>query len=566
MIKAHVMMTRAGVLVVTLAIGGVSTGCGDHGGAGPDGREVDVDASGPPDAPACTTPVAEDPLAAQRLACAFQAGDRAAATVGLGEAARAALPIQHVIVLMKENRSFDHIFGGLRDVQPDAETFAASFTNPDPHGNAVAPFHLATTCIKYDPGHQWQAMHDQIDGGAMDGYAKVAGAYTSTDGWFALGYYTRDDLPFYYWLASTYALADHYFPSVRSGTFPNRDYLLLGTSDKVMSTGTTVWPDPTLPIIFDELDAAHVSWGVYADAGDEPFEGALDDPDHAWKGQHGYKTTDQLLAQLADGSLPSVVFVDAREGSADEHPAADVQVGEAWTRRLYQAVIASPLWAHTALLFTYDEGGGFFDHVPPPDDACLARPADAQFHELGTRVPLIAISPWARRHHVSHARKEHTSITRFIEAIFDLPALTARDANSDALLDLFDFGCAPAMIEDAPMAGSGGCRGTTIATDKPAYASGEPITITFANGAGHQKDWIGVYPKGTTPGSLSTIFGYVGGGGHAATGGRTDGSVTLGAGSENKKGDWPLHSGRWVAWFLVSDGYTSLASVEFTVF
>ena len=260
-----------------------------------------------------------------------------------------------------------------------------------------------------------------------------------------------------------------------------------------------------------------------------------------------------------------MVFVDAREGSADEHPAADVQVGEAWTRRLYGAVTASPAWSSTVMLFTYDEGGGFFDHVPPPDDACLARPADSQFHELGTRVPLIAVSPWARRHFVSHARKEHTSITRFIEAVFGLPALTARDANSDGLLDMFDFNCAPSPIAPAPASGGGGCQGPRVSTSKAAYAPGEPITIAFQNGPGHQRDWIGIYPRGTTPAPVSTIFGYVGGGVHVPTGARTDGEITLAAGSQNRSTVWPLTSGRWVAWFLVNDTYTPVAFVEFTV-
>ncbi len=133
-----------------------------------------------------------------------------------------------------------------------------------------------------------------------------------------------------------------------------------------------------------------------------------------------------------------------------------MQVGEAWTRAIYQAVVTSPHWPTTAMLFTYDEGGGFFDHVPPPT-SCVARPEDADFFELGVRVPLLVISPWAKRHFVSKTQKEHTSITRFLEAIFDLPALTARDANSDALLDMFDFSCPPAPIPDAPAAGSGGC-------------------------------------------------------------------------------------------------------------
>jgi phospholipase C len=114
-------------------------------------------------------------------------------------------------------------------------------------------------------------------------------------------------------------------------------------------------------------------------------------------------------------------------------------------------------------VWTYDEAGGFADHVPPPNHACVARPnvaADQEFFELGVRVPLTVISPYARPHHVSHVTQEHTAVTRFIEVVFGLPALTSRDANSDALLDMFDFDCPPAFLHppSAPAAGVGGCK------------------------------------------------------------------------------------------------------------
>jgi phospholipase C len=394
----------------------------------------------------CPSPVPADSSAAARMACTFEAGAL--------PAEHAPLPIQHIVVMMKENRSFDHIFGGLAALQPDAEVFPAGFTNPDLAGNPVAPFHLTTTCVAHDPGHQWADMHAQVNGGKMDGYVVSAASTTGTDGYFALGYYDANDLPFYYFLASTYALADHYFPSVRSATFPNRDYLLLGTSDGVTATQYTNWPDPSLPSIFDRLDGAGVTWSVYAD--DHPLEETLNDPNHKWETLHPWQPVSALLAELAAGTLPSVVFVDGRENLYDEHPTADVQRGEAWSKRIYDAAVAGPAWDSTVLLFTYDEAGGFFDHVPPPE-ACLARPQDGMFHELGTRVPLIAISPWARRHYVSKTTKEHTSITRFIETVFNLPSLTARDANSDPLLDMFDFGCQPSPLPDAPEAGAGGC-------------------------------------------------------------------------------------------------------------
>jgi phospholipase C len=549
----------------------LAAACGGSTHEGPDASSsADAAASagdaGPTDAPgaSCPSAVAADPHSADRLACTFKAGAKAADTVGLDEAARAAIPIKHIVVMMKENRSFDHIFGGLGALQPDAEVFPATFTNPDAGGAAVAPYHLANTCVGFDPDHQWNAMHAQIDGGKMDGYVKSAASTTGSDGHFALGYYEQADLPFDYWLATTFAIADHDFASVRSGTFPNRDYMLLGTSDKVTATQFSVWPDPSLPSIFDELDHAGVTWGVYGD--DHALEETLNNPAKNFEAAHPPKSVQALIDGFAAGDLPQVVFVDGRENIEDEHATADLQVGEQWTKRLYDAAAASTLWNQTVIFYTYDEAGGFFDHVPPPDDACLARPADSMFHELGTRVPLIAISPWARRHYVSHTRKEHVSITRFIEAVFGLPALTARDANADALLDMFDFTCAPGVVPAAPAAGTGGCGGNAnLTVSQTSYVKGDPIVFTFSGGLGNPKDWIGVYPRNVAPHSGSTIWGYVGGGGHTATTGVTAGTITLAAGSQNNAGDWPLPVGQWTAYFLVNDGYTSIASVPFDV-
>lgn len=407
----------------------------------------------------------------QRQACMFGAGTKATVSLGISDATRKKIPIQHIIVAMKENRSFDHLFGKLGSGQPASEPIPADFSNLDGDGKAVAPFHLDTTCEQTDPGHQWDDMHAQVNGGKMDGFitnaitstqtSLPAGA-TSTDGHFVMGYYDESDIPFYYFLAKTYALADRHFPSVRSGTWANRDYLYCGTSDGVKNTLTDGIPGASVQTIFDKMDAQQVTWAAYADDG--PLSLALE-----WPLTHpGVHPVQDLLDGLASGDLPSVSFVDGRLfGTADhpeedDHPPADVQVGEAWLKKLYDATVASPLWDKTAILFTFDEAGGFADHVPPPEKSCIARPnnpKDADFFELGVRVPLIAISPWARRHTVSHVQHEHTSITRFIELVFDLPAMTARDANSDALLDMFDFGCkSPAAIPDAPESGTGGCN------------------------------------------------------------------------------------------------------------
>ena len=502
-------------------------------------------------------------LASQRAACAFQAGARATETLPLTPAERAAIPIKNVVVLMKENRSFDHLLGKLHDtLQPDSEGIPPTFSNTDRNGATVAPFHEPTTCVSHDPDHQSLGMHAQVNGGQMDGFVTSAAYSTGTDGHFVMGYYDSTDLPFYTWFASTFALADRHFPSVRSGTYPNRNYLLLATADGVSATGAG-FPNPSTPTIFDALDAAGVTWGVYSDG--SLLSGTLN-----WtmshKGAHPFA---EFLKALDDASLPQVVFVDGIDNVEDEHPTGDVQRGEAWTRNVYQHAISSKLWPGLALIWTYDEAGGFADHVPPPGSSCLARPQDGPFTELGVRVPLVVASPWAKPHYVSHVVREHTAITRFIEAVFDLPALTARDANSDGLLDLFDFGKS-ALLQPpaAPPAGVGGCGNVVLTADKPNYAPGDPIVVSFKNAPGNEpKDRIAVYPytaNGPTPPAPGAILYQYIGNTHAPSTSPASGAVTLDASSVDK-GPWPLPVGGYIAYYLLNDGYASVASIDFNV-
>jgi phospholipase C len=511
-----------------------------------------------------------DPLAAARAACKFTTGAKVTETLPLTESARAAMPIKHVIVLMKENRGFDHMLGELHsNGQPGVEAIPSSFYNLDSTMAKVSPFAETTTCVSHDPDHQWGAMHTQVDCGAMDGFVSSASSSTGTDGKFALGYYGAKDLPFYYWLASTFAINDRHFASVRSGTFPNRNFLLLGTADGVISTGAG-FPNPSTPTIFDNLDKAGVSWGVYSDG--SLLSGTLN-WDYSHKGAYHFAN---FLSALDDGSLPSVVFVDGIDDVEDEHPTANVQIGEAWTRNIYEHLTASPLWSSTAMLWTYDEAGGFFDHVPPPNSACVARPAilaDARFTELGVRVPMVVVSPWAKKNYVSHVVQEHTALTRFIEAVFDLPALTSRDANSDALLDMFDFSGSAGPLANpgtAPAAGTGGCvGGLQLTSAKPNYTSGETISITFKNAPGtNAKDWIAVMPYPATgptpPGSGYLLSKYIGGTATPSTSPKT-GTITLDASTLHAPATWPLAKGGYIAYYLVDGGYTQLASIDFNV-
>lgn len=428
-----------------------------------DGTASDVATDGATDAPTdapksdaptdgggCGSVVFTDTLKDERTACKFAKGAKVDATLGVTAAMRAKIPITHVIVVIQENRSFDHYFGTLsKHGQPDADGWPAGYTLPDDAGKRVATFHRTRTCQDTDTPHSWDPSHRDWNGGKMDGFVKEADNGTS-DGHYVMGSYEATELPFYNFLANTYSISDRYFASVIGPTWPNRLYMYAATSDGVKNTGGTPMAD-SVPTLFDALDKAKVKWGVYTDGGSR--QGCM-----GWTSSHvGMANFATFLAKLADGTLPPVVFVDPSGANQDEHPPNDVQKGEAWSRRIYEAAIKSPLWKELVVFHTYDEFGGFPDHVPPPK-ACLAAADQTEFDRLGFRVPLIAYSPWVKAHHVSHVTHSHTSITRFIELLHDIPALTGRDANSDAMLDLFDFGCMSfASAKSSPAAGTGGC-------------------------------------------------------------------------------------------------------------
>ncbi len=528
-------------------------GCGEDDSAGAAGSTA--------------LPPADPSFQIAREACTFSGGAKVEETLGLTAAQRVGIPIKHVVVLMKENRSFDHVLGKLHEQgQPGTEPIPAEFQNPtsSAKNKFVAPFHAPTTCWSQDPGHQWASMFLNVNDGLMDGFITNAKLSTTSDGNFVMSYYEQTDLPFYYWLASTFALNDRHFPSVRSGTFPNRDYLMLGTSDGVTSTGDG-YPKPETPTIFDALDKAGVTWGVYSDGG-------LLSESLNWDYRH--KNTGHLadfLAALDGATLPQVTFVDGIDSVEDEHPTGDMQYGEAWTRNIYEHARASRYWSNMALIWTYDESGGFFDHVPPPENLCVARPQDAAFHQAGVRVPLVVISPWARPHYVSHMVEDHTAITRFIETLFNLPALTARDANSSALLEMFDFG-APSLESPppAPAVGRDGCGDLTLSLDKTVYETGEAIEVRFANApALNPRDRIAIFAdpaSGAPPPSRDTILDWVYvGGTQMQTTTPIAGTVRLDASTIVVGQSWPLAAGRYVAEYLPNSTYASIEAVAFEV-
>ncbi len=382
--------------------------------------------------------------------CRFAAGALPADTLAPGGLHGAQIPIDHIVVLMQENRSFDHYFDQLfREGAPPERRLAPLPPNPDPTGGPpIHPFLQTRLCDVADVSHSWNASHQQWNGGQNDGFAASNAVPQDPSGSRALGYYGGADLPFYYALYSTFSMSDRHFASLLGPTYPNRMFLLAGTSYGHVHNDFPAGANEYSPSIFDRLTDAGISWKVYF--GDLPFTSMF-----ARVRQFGAERsvpTAEFYADAAAGTLPQVTFIEPKyfggpNEESDEHPPANPQAGQAFVAQVVRALFDSPLWPHTALFLTYDEHGGYYDHVPPPP-ACVPgdRPpilhegdVAADFDRYGFRVPFVLVSPYARPHYLSHRVQDHTSILRFIETRFDLPALTARDANADPLLDLFDF-------------------------------------------------------------------------------------------------------------------------------
>ncbi len=392
--------------------------------------------------------------AADRAKCKFGAGDLPAASLGDAPALGAHIPIDNIVLVMQENHSFDAYFSSLTIPGQTLDGASPTATNPDPLGGVISRFHQTDLCID-DPAETWDPMHRSINGGKLDGFARESAATDPIDdphGTRSMGYYEESDLPFYYSLARGFSISDRHFASVQANTFPNRLFYFAATS--FGRTADTFPPpnDPSgkpYPNIFTRLNDAKVSWKDYAQ--DVPTA-ALLQPTWLANAAH-FATYDEFFNDAAAGTLPSVAWVegtfDASGASYDEDPPSDIQLGQSMVSAVVTALTESPQWPHAALFFSYDEPGGFYDHVPPPaacapddippDPDNLADTVPAGFDQDSLRVPLIVVSPYAKRGYVSHEVTDHTSILRFVEARFDLPALTHRDANAEPPFDMFDF-------------------------------------------------------------------------------------------------------------------------------
>ncbi|APR87308.1 Acid phosphatase [Minicystis rosea] len=444
------------------------TGAGGSGGAGSGGSVADAG----PDVlmpPPITRTEDEAALAPKREACAFKAGAWPAETIGKDYPVGKDIPINHVIVIMQENRSFDHYLGRLVPqgyykpgdfTTPTSSGFThhdeldvppAGWSNPDGEGGTVVPHPDDEYC--YGVNHSWDAMHDDYDDGKLDHFV----TQNNPNGQRTFFYQDDTVIPFYYALANTFAVGDRYFASVLSSTWPNRYFLMAGTSfgigDNSFATNDTA--DHPAPQIFSLLESAGRTWKDYTDG---PHMLAFF-PFFGWRSESLANYGDipcALLGDIKNNTLPDVAFVMGNEVTAtsDEGPSALPGIGGQLVETILRTLFASPAWKDTAVFITYDENGGLADHVPPPP-ACKPddltphdgknNPLPGAFDRYGFRVPFIVVSPYARAHFASHTVHDHTAITRFIEARFGLPALSARDANATPPMEMFDFENPPFM-------------------------------------------------------------------------------------------------------------------------
>ena len=404
----------------------------------------------------------DGPFATKRKACTFKAGDLPSATFG-PSIATMKIPLDVIVVAMQENRSFDHYFWNLRDATngyPDADVPTSPVSLPSANkSGSVTSFHQDAYCVE-DPDHTWTVQHTDFDSGKMDGFALTNGTTADPNGHRVLGWYDEGDLPYYYAWATTFGVSDHHFCSVLGPTFPNRFYAYQGTSNGL--TGNTV-QDVGTATIFEMLETKKVSWAIYSYSTTQPLEGIYG-TSLCTKYAGKCKSSGAFDPDAAAGKLPQVAFLDA---GSSEHPPEDMQVGERDVARKLNDLMKSPQWANAAFFLTYDENGGFYDHEPPPS-ACLpdaTKPISGSgaFDHTGFRVPLLVASPYSKPHHLSHVVTDHTSILRFLELRFDLPALGARDANADVPLDFFDFSTAafatPPTMPDATPNAAKSCTG-----------------------------------------------------------------------------------------------------------
>jgi len=363
-------------------------------------------------------------------------------------------PIQHIVFIIKENRSFDNYFGQFPGAN-GATTGVLSSGQP-------IPLTHAPDYTWHDVGHDWYSGVEVIDGGKMDLFDVNYGANIHGD-YLAFTQMGQSDIPNYWQYATTFELADNMFSSQHGDSLPNHLYTIAATADGVISIPTAVGTSQSwgcdnnaggtvevmdssgnitnVPPCFDFttmadiLDGAGISWKSYASPyGEVGYQGntysAIRQIRYGPDWTNNVVTQPQFVSDALAGSLPAVSWLTPT-GTTSEHPyAGSVCYGENWTVSMINAVMQGPDWNTTAILLAWDDFGGMYDHVPPPV---------VDMYGLGPRVPLLVISPYAMAGTVTHTEYELSSVLRFMEDVFGLPSLDNRDATANSLTSAFNY-------------------------------------------------------------------------------------------------------------------------------
>jgi phospholipase C len=385
--------------------------------------------------------------------------------------------LNHIIFMLQENRSFDSYFGRLGAYRAAAgvggsiDGLPANASNPSFDGASNVPAFKMQSACSGDLSSSWNESHFAVNRNnpsdlahpLMNGFVWAAGHFArdtglaDVNGIRAMGYYDETALPFYYFMATQFATSDRFFSPVLARTQPNR------IADFAATTAGHVYP-PTATLnvktIFDLLDQAKIDYRIYET---NPGSSTMNDFT-GFRAKHtpNFAPIGDYFKDLGQGTLPPVAFIETGEDSGqDEHPDNNVQVGAAFTASLINALMQSTSWKDSVFLLSWDEGGGLYDHVSPqpavPPDGLAPSdlaPTDVPgtFNTTGFRVPLIVVSPFARKGYVSHTTMDATAILKLIEDRFGLPSLTRRDAAQPSMLEFFDFSSAPSMTPPTPPA------------------------------------------------------------------------------------------------------------------
>lgn len=358
-------------------------------------------------------------------------------------------PIKHIIVVMQQNHTFDNYFGTYPNADgiPQGTCLPVSMNDPA-NTSCIAPFHIGDYPLS-DLTHSVNIFGEEYNQGKMDGFVAALNAMHE-DGRLSMAYFDDRDIPYYWNLADQYVLFDHYFTSAHTGSITNRMFWVSGVpggqTNRIPENGFG-----DIPTIFDRLQERGISWKFYINNYDPTlnyrslaqldylppqvqwtpllsFDRFLDNPELS---SH-IVDLKEYYTDLQNGTLPAVSYVVLL--GASEHPISDVGLGERMTRTMIQMLMQSDSWDSTAFLITYDDWGGWYDHVPPPV---------VDEYGYGFRVPTLLVSAYAKKGYVDHTVLDHTSMLKFIEANWNIPPLAQRDGKANNFLTAFDFSAPP---------------------------------------------------------------------------------------------------------------------------